>query len=139
MIPQVGVNHIAGLVRGDGTAPISSWYIGLFEGNYVPTKGVTAADLPGVVGECTAYSQASRPAMLHVFDGESVIHNRNNRAVFSITADKTIYGAFVCSGATKGGNTGLIMLMERFSSPQILKAGTEFSVPAEMFLIPTFL
>ena len=32
IIPQVGINHLVGLIRGTGT-PISAWYVGVGEGD----------------------------------------------------------------------------------------------------------
>ena len=56
LLPQVSVDHLVGLLRGDGTVPISTWYMGVFENNFVPTASVTSADLPVTVGESTAYT-----------------------------------------------------------------------------------
>ena len=63
LLPQSAVNHNAGLIRGT-VAPIGAWYMGLFEGDFAPTRSVSAADLPGIVGEFTSYSEAQRPAWL---------------------------------------------------------------------------
>lgn len=139
LIPQAGVDHVAGLIRGSGPTPISSWYMGLFENNYVPTSGVTAADLPGVVGECTAYNEATRPAWNHQYDGVSVIDNTLDLATFTMNADKRIYGAFIVSVSVKGGNTGLLFSIARFDTPRDLTAGTEFGVGGLLTLIPTTL
>lgn len=135
LLPQVSVNHIAGLIRGT-TTPISDWYMGIFENNYVPTSGVTAADLPGVVGECVAYSEATRPAFNESYDGVSVIDNLASKAVFTMTADKTLYGGFIVSTNGKGGNTGLILSIARFSSPKVVPNGAEFSLSAQLTLTP---
>jgi hypothetical protein len=137
IIPQVGVNHIASLLRGSGATPISSWFMGLFEGNYVPTSGVTAADLPGVVGESGAYSESSRPAWNHQYDGVSVIDNTASLATFTMDADKRIYGAFIVSSNTKQGNGGVLLSIARFATPRDLTAGQEFGVGGVLTLIPT--
>lgn len=136
LLPQVSIDFIAGLLRGT-SSPISSWYVGLFENNYVPTSGVTAADLPGVVGECTAYDEATRPVWTNTYDGISSIDNLSNKAVFSINAAKTIYGAFLVSSSVKAGNTGLLLSIARFSTAQTLTAGTSFSIAAGITLVPT--
>ncbi|MNM79479.1 hypothetical protein D3C81_914110 [compost metagenome] len=133
LLPQVSIDFIAGLIMGSG-APNANWYLGLYEGNYVPTSGVTAADLPGVVGECTAYSQATRPSWSATYDGVSLISNLSSKAVFSLNAPKTIYGAFIVSNSTKAGNTGLLLSIARFSTPRALEAGTEFGVAAGLTL-----
>lgn len=137
LMPQVAIDHIASLIRGSGATPIANWYMGLFEGNYVPTAGVTAADLPGVVGECQAYDEASRPLWAHTYDGESVIGNETNLTVFTMNATKRINGAFLCSNGAKGGNTGLILSICRFDTPRDVTPGQEFGVGGLLTLIPT--
>lgn len=137
LLPQVSVNHIAGLIRGDGTVPISSWFVGVFEDNYVPTSGVTSADLPVVVGESTAYSEVTRPAWTDSYDAVSLIDNLASKAVFTFTAAKTIYGAFLVSSSVKAGNTGVLLSIARFSTPKTVDIGTVFSVAAGITLVPT--
>ena len=139
LMPQESIDHVAGLIRGSGPTPISSWFIGLFENNYMPTSGVTAADLPGVVGECTAYDEATRQGWVNTYDGVSVIDNTLSLATFTMNATKRIYGAFIVSSSVKGGNTGLTLSIARFDSPRDVVAGTEFGVGALLTLIPTTL
>jgi hypothetical protein len=127
LLPQVGINHAAGLLLGT-TAPISAWYVGLFEGNYVPDASVTAAQLTSLVGECTAYSEAARPLWAGVYDGVSSVDNLASKATFTLTADKLIYGAFLVSSSTKGGTSGVLLSIARYSTPQDLKSGAVFSV-----------
>ncbi|MNC23118.1 hypothetical protein D3C75_711330 [compost metagenome] len=138
LLPQVSIDHIAGLIRGTAS-PIGSWYVGLFEGNYVPTSGVTSADLPATAVECTAYSESARPAWTNAYDGVSVIDSLAAKATFTLTIAKRVYGAFLVSAATKGGNTGLILSIARFASPKDIDAGEVFTVAAGLTLIPTSL
>jgi hypothetical protein len=139
LIPQAGVEHIRSLIRGSGASPISSWYMFLFENNYVPTSGVTAADLPGVIGESTAYTEATRPAWTHQDVGDTSIDNLASLATFTMNAPKIIYGAGIVSASTKGGNTGLIISIARFDTPRELEAGMEFGVGGILTLVPTTL
>lgn len=136
LLPQVAINHIASLIRGAGATPISSWFMGIFENNYVPTNAVTAADLPGVVGECVAYSEAARPAWTHSYNGAGVIDNLAAKAVFTMTSDKNLYGGFIVSTSTKGGNTGLLLSIARFSTVKVVPTGAELTVSATLTLTP---
>lgn len=136
LLPQVAVDHIAGLIRGS-TSPIANWYVGLFEANYVPVSTVTAADLTAI--ECTTYSEATRPAWVESYDGSAVIDSLANKATFTFTASKRIYGAFLVSTSTKGGNTGTLLSIARFSQPKDIDAGEVFTVAAGLTLIPTSL
>lgn len=136
LIPQVGVNHFAALVRGAGPL-VANWYVGLFEGNYVPVDGTTAADLPANAVEFTGYEETSRPAWTHAYDGTAVIDNSASRAVFTVDTAKTIYGGFLISNATKGGNTGVLLSIARFPSPDELRVGDEYRITAGITLVPT--
>lgn len=136
LLPQVAVDHIAGLIRGSAS-PIATWYVGLFEANYVPVAGVTAADLPAI--ESSAYSEATRPAWTNVYDGSAVIDSLASKATFTFNASKRIYGAFLVSTSTKGGSTGTLLSIARFASPKDIDAGEVFTVAAGLTLIPTSL
>ena len=136
LLPQAAINHIAGMLRG-ATAPIGDWYLGLYESNFVPTSSVTAADLPGVVGECTASAAATRPVWVDVYDGVAAIDNLASKVVFTMTAPKVIYGAFIVSSDVKAGNTGLLLSIARFATAKTLDTGTQFSLAAGITLIPT--
>lgn len=137
LLPQAAIDHIVGLLRGDGTVPINSWFVGLFSGNYVPTSGVTAADIPVTVGEATGYSQATRPIWQNSYDGIAVVDSIANKAVFNFTAPTTLYGAFIISNSVKAGNTGLLLSIARFNTPKTMDVGTQFSVAAGITLVPT--
>ena len=136
VIPQVGVDHLVSLLRGTGSL-ISSWYVGVYEGNYVPTAATTAADIPTNAQESQAYSQASRPLWNNTYDGVSVITNRDNRAEFAFTADKRVYGAFLVSVATKGSGSGLVLSMALFASPYDIPAGSTFRLGVSIALVPS--
>lgn len=134
LLPQVGVDFVANLILAT-TSPIGSWYVGIFEGNFVPTPATTAADLPGI--ECTAYTEAARPTWVPAYDGVSLISNDANKATFTMNAAKRIYGAFLVSSSTKAGNSGTLLSIARFTSPKDVDVGSAFGVTAGLTLIPT--
>ena len=137
LIPQAGIDYTAGLMFGTGASPISSWYMGLIEANFVPDASFTSATLPTI--ECQSYAEATRPAFSHVYDGVSVVSNAGSLATFTMNADKRVYGAFIVSSSTKGGNSGLTLSIARFTTPRDLVAGTEFGVGGVLTYIPTSL
>lgn len=137
LIPQQGVDHISSLIRGAGATPISSWYIGLFEGNYIPDSSVTAADLQTTVGESQAYDETDRLAWVNAYDGTALISNASAVAEFTMSSTKTIYGAFIVSNATKGGTSGLLLSIARFSTAKQVEDGTILRVTAGLSLTPT--
>jgi len=137
IMPQQSVDHIASMIRGGGATPISSWYIGVFESNYVPDASVTAADLQTNVGESQAYDEAARQPWANAYDGVGFIGNAGAPAEFTMNASKTIYGAFLVSNATKGGTSGILLSVARFSTPKTVEAGTTLRITAGLTLTPT--
>jgi len=137
LIPQVGMDLLAGFIRGQG-ALISNWYVGVFAGNFVPSSATTAADLPTNAGEATNYSQATRPLWDNTYDGTSVISNLASRAEFTFTADTRLYGGFLVSNSAKGGNTGTLLSIARFATPQDVPAGSTFRLGIAITLLSTY-
>ena len=136
LIPQVGVDYLANVIRGSATL-ITTWHVGIFEGNFVPVDGTTATDLPSNAQESVAYDEALRPTWAGVYDGVSIISNAASRATFTMTADKTIFGGFLIASPTKGGNTGTLFSMSRFSTAEELKTQDEFRITIGIGIVPT--
>lgn len=136
LIPQAGIDLVAAWLQGNA-AVISNWYVAIYEGNYVPTSDFTAADMQTLAQECQAYTQTARPTWNDVYDGTGVVDNAASRAIYTMNADKTIYGAVLISNATKGGVSGTAFSIARFNSPQVLVSGAEFRVTVGITLIPT--
>lgn len=136
LIPQVGIDHLAGLLRGTGSV-ISNWYCGIYEGDFVPTSGTTSADLQTGAQECQAYTQASRPIWDNAYDGVQLITNLASRAEFTMNADKTLYGAFLVAASAKGSASGVLQSIARFSSPYVVPTGSTFRLGISISLVPT--
>lgn len=134
LLPQAGIDHIAGLLRGTGSL-ISNWHVGVYEGDFVPTSATTAADLPTNAQESVAYSEAARPLWDETYDGVQLITNFDNPAVFTFTADKRLYGGFLISDSNKGNNAGVLLSIARFSTPRDVPAGSEFRVRISISLV----
>src|SRR5574343_2078399 len=99
-----------------GTTQITTWYIGVFEGNYTPVSTVTAATITSASTECTAYDEATRQAYDEAAASSQSITNSASRATFTFNATKTIYGAFLVSNSTKSGTTGTLDAAARFGT-----------------------
>lgn len=134
IIPQSGIDHIVGLIRGTGT-PNSSWYVGLGAANYVPTSATSAADLPGGVGETSAYSQATRPVWSNNYDGVANIGNLDAKAEFTFTSAVRLYSGFLTSNSGKGSNAGILLSISRFGSPYDVPAGSTFRLGISISLL----
>lgn len=122
LIPFDGLNFLIRSPFGD-VAAIPTFYLGLFRGNYIPSGGTKASDIPTNMIEFVDYSEASRPTWEKVLTGVSTFDNNLNKAGFTVTADRTVYGAFLVSDSVKGGNNGLVLSCVRFASPKALSVG----------------
>jgi hypothetical protein len=136
LMPQVGVDYAAKAMFGD-VAPISAFYAGLFLNDVLPTAPLTAADIPTTLGEFVSYSEAARPLWNRAYDDAGTMTNASSRAVFTITADARLYGGFLVSSSVKGGNTGLLLSVARFSTPRDVTNGGTFRVAYGLTLVPT--
>lgn len=104
---------------------LTSWYFGLFEGNYNPVDGITASGIASASTETTAYSNSTRPAYLPSAASSKSISNAASRASFVFTAQKTIYGAILISDNTKGGTAGTLFSCARFLNAKTVDINDE--------------
>jgi hypothetical protein len=108
IITNQGLNHILDVVL-HGTTPVSPWYMLVFEGNYTPVAGDTAASFPASATESTAYDEATRVEYNEAAASSQSTTNSANKATFTFNATKTIYGAALVSVSTKGATTGTLL------------------------------
>lgn len=127
VVTDEGVNHILDVVL-HGTTPVNPWYVGIFEGNYTPLITDTAATFPAAATESTSYSEATRVEYNEAAAVAKVTSNSANKARFTMTANKTIYGAFLASSSAKQGTTGTLLSAAKFSAPRVLLANDLFDV-----------
>lgn len=114
-----GLDAILDIMFNNDTQ-ITAWYIAPFESDYTPVATSTYLS-PGYT-ESTAYTEANRPAWSGAAASNQSVTNSASKAVFSINATKTIYGAALVGGGT-GYNTkgdtaggGTLYNVSRFSS-----------------------
>lgn len=129
IIPIEGLNHAVGVLLKQGTQAVG-WYIGLFEGNYGPVPGDTAATFPTAAVECLTYAPATRPAFVAGAVAGGATDNTASRAEFTFTAAKTIYGAFLTPTATKGGVVGPLLSAARFATAKAVAVDDVLRVTA---------
>lgn len=99
-----------------GASQISSWYLGLFTGNYTPVATVAAATIAGAATECTGYTAGARQQWLPAAASGQSITNSASRASFTFNATQTIYGGFLISSAVINGTSGTLFSAAQFSS-----------------------
>lgn len=115
LVVDQGLNHILDVTL-HGATQVGAWYIGVFEGNYTPVAGVTAATITAASTECTNYDEATRVSYDEAAAAAKSITNAASRATFTFNATKTIYGAFLVSAPAKSATTGTLLSAGRFTT-----------------------
>lgn len=133
LMPEEGRNHAVSVIT-KGATQVPTWYIGLFEGNYVPVDSDKASTFPTSATECTAYLPATRVEFVEGAAAAGVVENTASRAEFTATAARTIYGAFLVSAQAKGAITGVLMSAARFTAPKVLQIDDVLRVTASFSL-----
>ena len=87
-----------------GSTQITTWYLLIFESDTTPAAGTTYA-VP-VFTECTAYDEAGRPEFQEAAASGQSMTNSANKASFTISATKTLYGAALVGGGTDADTKG---------------------------------
>lgn len=127
IIVDQGLNHVLDVVL-HGTTPVSPWYVGVFEGNYTPVAGDTAATFPTNSTECTAYDEATRQEYVEAAAVSKSTSNSASKATFTFNATKTIYGGFLVSVSTKGGTTGTLLAANRAAVAKSVTAADQLLI-----------
>lgn len=127
IVTTEGLNYLLSVGLAGGSQ-VSPWYIGLFEGNYTPVAGLTAATFTSAATECTAYDEAARVAYVEGTPSGGVLDNSASRAVFTMNATKTVYGGALLSVSTKSSTSGTCLAAARFSSSRAVVDDDELSV-----------
>ena len=124
IVVNEGLNSALNVVF-NGASPITSWYVGLFQGNYTPVSSDTAATIAANSTECSAYTAGVRQNFVTVASTAQLITNTASRASFTFNSAQTIYGAFLASTATINGTTGVLMSAARFATQRVVASGDQ--------------
>ena len=111
-----------------GTTQTTTWYVGIFEGNYTPLATDTGANIVANATECTAYDEAVRQTWVEAAASSQSITNSANKATFTINATKTVYGAFLISTSTKSDTAGILFAATKFSASRSVVATDQLLV-----------
>lgn len=133
LVPTEGMNHILNTEFKTG-AQVTSWYVGIFEGNYTPVAGITAATIVAASTECTTYDSSTRPLWDSGTVSAGALDNSASKAEFVMSADKTVYGGFITSSNVKGGSTGVVDSAVRFATAKILETDDTLRITAGIVL-----
>lgn len=134
LIPGEGLDHMMSVVF-KGAQQVPTWFIALYEGNYTPVPTLTAVAFPAAATECTAYTPTQRVEFVEGAVASGAVDNAANRAEFTFTSAKTVYGGVITSSAAKGSTTGVLVSAVRFASPKVLDVGSVLRVTAGNSLV----
>ena len=112
VVTDVGIQHTLDVLFA-GSTQLDPWYIGLTDGSPSPSTADTMTTHNGW-NEITAYTASTRPEYIDSRSGNSV-SNSGNKASYTINADSTVGGAFLCSDSTKGGSNGVLLCVAALS------------------------
>lgn len=135
LVPDAGIDFLIGAPFGDAS-PIANFYCGLFVNNYVPTSSTAPVDIPSGLGEFTQYSELARPEWNKVYDDDGTYTNDASPAVFTPTADATVYGSFIVSSSTKSSTSGLLLSVARFDTTKALTIGNAARLKTSLTYTP---
>jgi hypothetical protein len=138
LIPTEGANYLLSSSVLGG-APYTSWYIGLYTGNYTPTISSTMATFIPAAAELTTYTVATRPQWVPDAVANGSVINSATPATFTLNqtggGDVTVYGGFMSSTPTKLSATGPLLSVVLFTSPKILLSGDIIKITAGITLL----
>lgn len=115
LVVDQGLNYLLSVSLAAGSQ-LSSWYLGIFEGNYTPVPTDTAATIAANSTECSAYAGGARKPWTPGAVASKSVSNSASRGDFVFNATKTIYGAFLISNATINGTSGTLFSAARFAT-----------------------
>lgn len=114
-----GLDALLGIMFTSVTQ-ITSWYLGVFSGNYTPVAGDTAATFPASATESSAYTSGTRPVFTAV-EATRNVTNAASVATFTFNAGVSVYGGFLSSSSTKGGTGGILFSAAQFTgAPKVM-------------------
>lgn len=115
IVVNEGLNHLLNTEFNAGT-PVTSWFIGIFQGNYTPVATDTAANIAANSTECSSYTSPTRPAWTPAAAASQSITNSGSPATFTFNASQSVYGAFLISNSTIAGTTGTLFSAAQFGA-----------------------
>lgn len=115
VVTNEGLNSLLNVYL-NAASQISTWYLGLFTGNYTPVSSDTAATIAANATEATGYTAGARQQFTPAAASGQSITNSANRASFTFNATQTIYGAFLASSGVINGTSGTLFSAAQFGT-----------------------
>lgn len=124
VIVNEGLNYLLNAGIG-GASNITSWYLGLFSGNYTPQATDTAATIAANATETTQYAAGARQSFVPAAASGQAITNTASRASFTFNASTTVYGAFLVSSSAISGTSGVLISAAQFGAAKPVVDGDQ--------------
>lgn len=117
-----------------GGVPVAQWYVALFEGDYEPQEDDTATNFGARATEMTAYAETTRPKFVGTAAVGGSTSNAGAEAKVTMNATKKVSGFALLSSAGKGSATGVLLAIQRLSSPRTYNPGDVVTIPVGLLL-----
>jgi hypothetical protein len=124
LVVNQGLNYLLGAALAGGSV-ITTWYIGLFSGNYTVLATDTASGIAAAATEVTAYTAGARQTWTpnsSTVSGQST-SNSSAQASFTFNGSVTLYGGFLISSATISGTSGTLFSGAQFGASKAVVSG----------------
>jgi len=124
LVVNQGLNYLLGAALAGGSQ-ITTWYIGLFSGNYTVLASDTASGIAAAATEVTAYVAGARQTWTPNSSSPSgqSTSNSSAQASYTFNGSVTLYGAFLISSATISGTGGTLFSGAQFGSSKSVVSG----------------
>lgn len=126
-VPGEGLDLIASAIFAQGPVP-GQLHIGLWTGAYVPNGTETAAKLPTLVTELTAYEGTTRKLFVPGAVAAGGCSNAASLAIFNFTAEAEANGAFISTAPAKGATNGALLSVVRFPVKRAVDASVYLEI-----------
>jgi hypothetical protein len=136
LMPTPAVDYLLNAAFMGGSA-YSTWYLSLFDNNRTPLAADTMTTFLADCGEDTVYTAVggARPTISFPPVSAGVLTTVASPNELAFASPSTVRGAFVTTGVTRGGTTGLLCSAVLFSTAKVLAAGESLRVPVGFALI----
>lgn len=130
LVPLEGLNFILNVLAISATSKINTWYLAIGTGNYTVAATDTGANIVGAgrANESSAYTEATRPALVLPASTAGVLTNSASKATFTANAGITVTNAFVVSTSPKADATGTLLSSLKLGTAKTLVSGDQLVV-----------
>ncbi len=124
LVVAQGLNYMLGAALAGGSQ-ITTWYIGLFSGNYTVLDADVASGIAAAATEVTAYTAGTRQTWTPNSSTPSgkATSNSSAQASFTFNGSVTLYGGFLISNSTVSGTSGTLFSGAQFGASKSVISG----------------